>query len=139
PNPAMPPPAIVRFGLRTAAQKIGIKPEMSVAVMNAPLDYEALLGDMPEGVELVEESPRPLPITLWFTHDFDGLLSDLDAMRRLAPRTRLWIVWQKGTNNGVTFNSIMTVGREIGLALSKLCAVNESWAAVWLTPKRIRK
>jgi CheY-like chemotaxis protein len=134
--PSVPPPAIERFGGRSAAQKIGIKPEMRVGVIDPAADYEALLGALPDGVELIEDPAKPQPLTLWFVHSFDGLMNSLDAMRRLAPRTHLWVVWRKGGNREVTFYSILTAGSEVGLALSKLCAVNTQWSAVWLVPRR---
>ena len=111
-NAAVPPPAIVRFGERTAAQKIGIKPGMKI--------------------EFLEEPAKPQDVTLWFIHDFDGLMSALNRMRRLAPHTRMWMVWRKGARRDVTFHSIVTAGAEVGLALSKLCAVDAVWSAVWL-------
>ena len=37
--------------LRNAtAEKLGIKPGMSMAVLNAPANLEALLGELPDGV-----------------------------------------------------------------------------------------
>ena len=66
-------------------------------------------------------------------------MSSLAGMRRLAPRTRLWIVWRKGANRHVTYNSILKAGGEVGLVLSKLCAVNEEWSAVWLVQHKVGK
>ena len=138
-NAALPPPAIVRFGGRTAAQKIGIKAGMKVAAMDAVAGYEELLGALPDEVEFFEDPAKPQDLTLWFIHDFDGLMSSLAGMRRLASRTRLWIVWRKGANRHVTYNSILKAGGEVGLVLSKLCAVNDTWSAVWLVQRKVGK
>jgi hypothetical protein len=138
-QPSIPPPAIERFGGRSAAQKIGIKPGMRVAVIDPAPGYEALLGALPDGAELIEDPAKPQLLTLWFIHSFDGLMNSLDAMRRIAPRTRLWIVWRKGGTREVTFHSILTAGSEVGLALSKLCAVNTQWSAVWLVPRKTNR
>ena len=138
-NAALPPPAIVRFGGRTAAQKIGIKRGMKVAVIDAVAEYEELLGALPDDVEFLEDPAKPQELTLWFLHDFDGLMSALNRMRRLAPRTRMWMVWRKGTRRDVTFHSIVTAAAEVGLALSKLCAVDAVWSAVWLVPRKVAK
>ena len=138
PNPAVPPPDIVRFGGRSAAQKIGIKAGMTVGLIDAAPDYQALLGALPEGVEFLEEPAKPQALTLWFLHYFDGVMNALDGMRRVAARTRLWMVWRKGGKREVTFYSILTAAAEVGLALSKLCAVNAEWSAVWLVPRKVK-
>ena len=137
-NAAVPPPAIVRFGERKAAQKIGIKPGMKIAVIDAVAGYEELLSGLPD-IEFLEEPAKPQDVTLWFIHDFDGLMSALNRMRRLAPHTRMWMVWRKGARRDVTFHSIVTAGAEVGLALSKLCAVDAVWSAVWLVPRKVAK
>ena len=109
-NAALPPPAMVRFGGRTAAQKIGIKAGMKVAAIDAVAGYEELLGALPHEVEFLEDPVKPQDLTLWFIHDFDGLLS-----------------------------SLLKAGGEVGLALSKLCAVNDTWSAVWLVQRKVGK
>ncbi len=138
-NAALPPLAIVRFRGRTAAQKIGIKPGMKVAVIDAVAGYEELPGALPDDIEFLKDPAKPLDVTLWFIHDFDGLMSALDRMRRLAPRTRMWMVWRKGARRDITFHSIVAAGAEVGLALSKLCAVEAVWSAVWLVPRKVAK
>ena len=44
-----------RYGSRTVAQKLGIKEGSTVAVIDAPRDYAAALGELPAGVEIVED------------------------------------------------------------------------------------
>lgn len=117
-NAALPPPVIVRFGGRTAAQKIGIKAGMKVAAMDAAAGYEELPGALPDEVDFYEDPAKPQDLT---------------------PQTRLWIVWQKGANKHVSYNSILKAGGEVGLSLSKLCAVNDTWSAVWLVQRKVGK
>ena len=58
-----------RYASRSKAQKLGIKEGSTVALFDAPRDYAAVLGEMPAGVELVEEPDSVHPVTLWFVRD----------------------------------------------------------------------
>ena len=87
-NPIAPPGVMERYGSRTKAQKLGIKQGSTVAVIDPPRDYEAVLGDLPEGVELVENPASVHPVTLWFVRDPEACLAALRRMRAIAAKTK---------------------------------------------------
>ncbi len=128
-NPIIPTPMMERYGNRTVAQKLGIKEASSVAVIDAPRDYASALGPLPENVDLIEDPDDTHPVTLWFVLDPGALQSALRRMRALAAKTKLWIVWRKGTGV-LTDKSVRELANGADLVDYKICAVNSQWSAM---------
>lgn len=128
-NPVRPPGIMERYSTRTVAQKLGIKEGSSVAVLDAPRDYAAALSPLPGNVDLFEDPSEPQAVTLWFVRDPGALQLALRRMRTLASRTRLWIIWRKGTGV-LTDKSVRELANSAGLVDYKICAVNSQWSAM---------
>ncbi|HWE50868.1 MAG TPA: hypothetical protein VG273_13830 [Bryobacteraceae bacterium] len=136
-SPAMPPTVMERYGNRSVAQKLGIKEGTTVALFDPPRDYAAVLGELPEGVELVEDPEDIHPVTLWFVRDPRELQATLPRHRVLAARSKLWIVWTKGATNGLTGAYIREAAIEAGLVDYKICAVNARWSGMAFARKKL--
>jgi CheY-like chemotaxis protein len=128
-----PPQMMERAAWKSAAQKLGLEADSVVSVVQPPRDFPGLLGDFPASVEFQEEQA---PLTLWFIHEMDELLSSLRRMRAVATSTKLWILWRKGSANGVTQNSLRETAREFGLVDYKICSVDKRWSAMLFTRKK---
>ena len=134
-DPVTPPGIMARLREKSAAQKLGIEPGAAVAVIEPPRDFPGLLGAVPESVEFTEDHA---PVTLWFVHDREGLLDSLRRMRTVAARTRLWLLWRKGSSgHGLTQNALRETMREVGLVDYKICAVDERWSGMLFTRKKV--
>jgi CheY-like chemotaxis protein len=131
-NPIKPAAMMDRYVSRTAAQKLGIKESSSVSLIDPPRDYIKVLGELPAGVELIEEPHASAPVTLCFVRDPHSLQRTLSRVRILAGATKLWIVWPKGGSqaSGVTERSVREHALELGLVDYKICSVNEVWSAM---------
>jgi hypothetical protein len=129
-DPVIPPGVMERYGSRTVAQKLGIKEGSTVAVIDAPRDYAAALGALPEGVEIAEDPASVEAVTLWFVRDSREYQAGLRAMQAIAARTKLWVVWRKGVKDGLTDRKVREAAIEAGLVDYKICAVNEQWSAM---------
>jgi CheY-like chemotaxis protein len=129
-NPIAPPGVMERYGSRTKAQKLGIKEGSTVAVVDPPHDYETVLGDLGEGVELVENPAAVHPVTLWFVRDPAAVLAALRRMHAIAPRTRLWILRPKGPKSQLNETFLREAGNEVGLVDYKICAINDYWTGM---------
>lgn len=135
-NPIAPPGVMERYGSRTKAQKLGIKPDSRVAVIDPPRDYESVLGDLGEGVELVENPSEILPVTLWFVRDPDTFIAALRRMRAIADKTRLWVVRPKGPKSLLNENLLRSAANEVGLVDYKICAVGDHWTGIVFARRR---
>jgi len=128
-NPVRPPRMMERYGTRTVAEKLGVKAGATVGVVDPPRDYAAALGKLPEGVDLVEEPDDAVAITLWFVRDPGALQKALRSMRAIAAKTKLWIVWRKGTGV-LTDRIVRELANSVELVDYKICAVDAQWSAM---------
>jgi hypothetical protein len=132
---AVPPSPEERYKHRTVAQKLGIRENSTVGVVDPPRDYAAAIGPLPEGAELIENPRSPAALTVWFVHHEEGLLRALPRMRAAAAKTKLWISWRKGVRefNG---NAVRICGIEYGLVDYKICALGDRWSAMAFARKK---
>lgn len=133
PNPVVPPQMMDRYANKTAAQKLGIKPGTKVNILDAPRNYDSVLGPLPEGATLVEDATETAPVTLWFVEDPDKLRSRLRAMAKRANQTKLWILWRKGQARSagcLNEQSLRGYAIAAGLVDYKVCRVNDTWSAL---------
>lgn len=122
---------------RTTAEKLGIKTGARVALIDPPADYPRVLGKLPDGVSLEEQTEETLPLTLWFIRDPDGYLAGLGQMRKRALTSRIWIIYPKGRNaSGLTQSLIREAALSVGLVDYKVCSVNEVWTGLLFTRKK---
>src|SRR5438067_11124282 len=125
-------------------QKLGIKPGAHVVLVDAPVNFEAELQPLPEGVNLVFKSgagfqpaggqdvrPTSLEgkaavVLAFYTQRaaFDSAFKDLAA--GLQPAGGLWIAWPKkssGVPTDLNEHLIREIGLAAGLVDNKVCAV----------------
>jgi CheY-like chemotaxis protein len=133
-SPITPPRMMDRYREKSAAEKIGITASARVAVVDTPRDFPDLLGALPGAVEFQEE---PAPLTLWFVHDREGLMESLREMRTRAEKTKLWLLWRKGSaGGGLTQNALREATNAVGLVDYKICAVDAHWSAMLFARKK---
>ncbi len=128
-----PPGIMERAQDKSSAQKLGIEAGAMVCVVEPPRDFPNILGDLPDEVDF---EAKAAPVTLWFVDDREDLLASLGRMRSVAPHTRLWLLWRKGSVGGLTQNSLRELTREVGLVDYKICSVDSRWSAMLFAVKK---
>ncbi|HEY6986983.1 MAG TPA: hypothetical protein VH369_01290 [Bryobacteraceae bacterium] len=126
----VPTPMMKRYAMRTTAQKLGITADSTVAVIDPPRDYLTVLGDLPAGVQFIED--RVASVTLCFVHDLPSLQERMSERRRLARTSKLWFCWRKGKTavSGLSGNSIRAAAVALGLIDYKICSLNAVWSGM---------
>jgi predicted CoA-binding protein len=120
--------------------KLGIKPGMSVSVVNAPADYEDLLEDPPKDVRYVRSVTESVDIV----HVFSTSRRELqELLTKLVSRIRkdgvVWVSWPKKSAQvatDITEDAIREVAFPLGLVDVKVCAVSEVWSGLKLVIRR---
>jgi CheY-like chemotaxis protein len=126
-NPVVPAQMMARYASRSAAWKLGIREGAMAALIDPPRNYASVIGELPAGASLEDAPDEPRPITLWFVQDAAACREALPGMRKLAARTKLWIVWRKGS--GVTQPFLRLSAAAVGLVDYKICSVDATWSA----------
>ena len=132
--PVVPASTLAGYSGTPLPRKLGIKAGATVALVDAPPDFERTLGELPEGVAVRRGvSGRPDVIIL-FTMERARLEAGVPKMRdSMAGGGRLWLAWPKKASGVVTDVSEPVV-REIGLAAGlvdyKICAIDATWSGL---------
>lgn len=116
------------------AQKLGVKPGVTLAALSAPRNYATLLRPLPAGVKIQSKLGRAAP----FIHFFSKRRAELarrfpSFARALTSDGTLWISWPKGTSGvatDLTEDVVRTIGLATGLVDVKVCAVDDVWSGL---------
>lgn len=116
------------------ARKVGIKPGARVALLGAPDSFDALGGELPEGVGVHRRLRGAFDVIVAFNVRSAALERQLPALRAaLARGGGLWLAWPKRTS-GVQTDLGEGVVRELGLSIglvdNKICAIDATWSGL---------
>jgi hypothetical protein len=128
------------YSKRPLAEKLGIRPDQRVAILNPPEGYERTLGPLPDGVQRAASARGPLHLIQFFTVDRKELEKRVPVLARaLRDDGALWVSWPKGASGvrtDVNENVVRQVGLANGLVDVKVCAVDEVWSGLKLVIRR---
>jgi hypothetical protein len=117
-------------------QKLGIKPNHRVALVDAPKGFLATLGKMPSGVEIADaiDGGGRFDVIVFFVLEQARLHKRFAGVaKRLDPSGGFWVSWPKrasGVATDVTENTVRDVALAAGLVDNKVCAIDETWSAL---------
>jgi hypothetical protein len=119
---------------KSLAQKLGLKPGYRVSVLNAPRDYETIMGELPQGVVLVHELVGPFDLIHFFTQTRKELEKKFPVLKlELSNSGGLWVSWPKassGLETDLIGNIVREIGLKNGLVDVKIASINETWSAL---------
>ncbi|WP_133498321.1 DUF3052 family protein [Cognatilysobacter terrigena] len=122
------------------AAKLGYAPSIRVLLIDAPVDYQSLLGDMPSGVTFVAKPGAGVRIAHVFSTSLSDLASRLaDLASQLPADTPIWVSWPKKASKvptDITEDRIRDVALPLGLVDVKVCAVDAVWSALKLVRRK---
>lgn len=119
------------------ARKLGLKPGMTVRLLDAPDGYWDLFGGEVDEMDLVRldaEEDTEAAFTHLFARRLDALRERFAAARAgLAEDGMVWASWPKkssGVESEVGRAEVMEAGKAAGLVDVKVCAVDETWSGL---------
>src|SRR5262245_54749568 len=111
------------------AKKLGIAPPMTLVSIDAPREYRAWLGKLPDGVNIVAGSARPLRAVHVFATSRVLLEKRLAGLRRSLEQSGfVWVSWPKKAarvDTDITEDTIREIALPLGFVDVKVCAVSE--------------
>jgi hypothetical protein len=128
-------PRQMMHSTRSTAQKLGIRENARVLLIDPPSNYLKVLGTLPAGVEFLEEAGAKAEVTLWFVLEPESFERALPARRKLAAQSKLWIVWKKGNPKGLNGNRVREAAMAMGLVDYKICSLDGVWSGIALSVK----
>ncbi len=119
-------------------RKLGIKAGMTIALINAPENYDDLLAPLPDDLvrfEDVESAPQgKVDFVQCFVKQRDDLEAIFPALKALIRKDgMIWISWYKKAAKiptDVTDGVVRDLGLSHGLVDVKVAAVDERWSGL---------
>lgn len=122
------------------SKKLGLKPPLTLAAIDAPREYRTWLGVLPDGVRIVSKAGKPLEAAHLFVTSRAVLKKNLTAFRKqLEQAGFVWVSWPKRSSNvgtDITEDAIREIALPMGFVDIKVCAVSEVWSGLKLVIRR---
>ena len=140
-NPVKPDSNLAGYSGTPLPKKLGIKENMTVALVNEPKDFETTLGELPAGVTLKKKATGKEELIIWFLRLRAELVDRINEMRELTGVGGIWLVGPKQAS-GLKTDSTQTIVRETGLANGlvdyKVCAVDATWSGLKFAVRKVK-
>lgn len=121
---------------KSVAQKLMIKPDYKVLFVNAPEGYEEILGKLPYGVIVLQDTAKGIDLIQVFVTSEAELEAHLSILPPLLkPNGILWVSYPKGTSKipvDVNRNIINSYANTKGLQGVAMIAIDKTWSALRL-------
>ena len=124
-------------------KKLGIKSDITIALIKAPRDFLETLGTLPHGVTIRKQPSSQTDLIILFAEtQADLRISVLKIAAALTPNGRLWIAWRKKTSE-TTANLTQAAVRKTGLAMGlvdyKICSIDPIWTALLFAKRKTKE
>ena len=124
-------------------RKLGIEDEQRLAFLNAPDDFAATVGELPESAQLRAGARGKLDVIVLFVTRRAELGRRIEALgRSIHPDGGLWVAWPKrasGVETDMTEDVVRELALPLGLVDNKVCAIDDTWSGlrvVWRKERR---
>jgi hypothetical protein len=121
-------------------QKLGIAPGMTLHVIDAPVDYAALIAPVGAEVAFATRITGDVDVLHAFVTRRRRLREVLDRCRaRLGPDAVVWVSWPKKTSgiaSEITEDAIREAALPLGFVDVKVCAVDATWSGLKLVVRK---
>ena len=124
-------------------RKLGIEDEQRLAFLNAPDDFAATVGELPESAQLRAGARGKLDVIVLFVTRRAELGRRIKALgRSIHPDGALWVAWPKrasGVETDMTEDVVRELALPLGLVDNKVCAIDDTWSGlrvVWRKERR---
>lgn len=124
---------------RPLAQKLGIKPDSVVVLIDAPGDLERILEPLPPGTTLRRGNRGRREMTIWFVTSRHELQRRFTAVAKSVGEGTLWMAWPKRSSEidtDLSEDVIRDAALAAGMVDTKVCAIDETWSGLRLTLRR---
>ena len=122
-------------------QKLGIKPGMTLHVVDAPMDYARLIAPVGAKVAFATRLSKEVELLHAFVTRTGRLEEVLDRARAgLGSDAIVWISWPKkaaGLASEVTEDTVRDMALPLGFVDVKVCAVDDTWSGLKLVVRKV--
>jgi hypothetical protein len=138
---AVPESSFAGYAGAPLVKKLGIRPQMTVALLDPPPGFEQNLPGLPEGVSWCSQAGTPCDLVIWFVHTYQELVENLPRVQPGVGKAGLWVAWPKkssGIASDLTQVNVRKLGLAAGLVDYKVSAIDETWTGLRFAVRKPR-
>jgi hypothetical protein len=132
-NPVAPTSSMDAYAGQALPKKLGLKPGITVALMNAPEGFVQLLEPVPEGARFKDDDAAGCEMAIWFVRSQSELAQAVQSASGVKALLSLWFAWPKQAS-GLSTDLTQQVVRKTGLANEwvdyKICSIDSTWSGL---------
>ncbi len=122
-------------------KKLGVKEGSRVTLLNAPVDFDETLGELPNRVIVRHRAEGESDVIVLFEKQFSNFKLSFGRAAELMPESggMLWVAWPKKAarmDTDLDENLIRDFGLAAGLVDTKVCAIDETWSGLRFSRRR---
>ena len=121
-------------------KKLGVKEGSRVAWLSAPGHFDALLGELPDGVSVARRLSGGIDVLVQFATSRAELRRRLPKLKdAVFPAGAAWVSWPKrssGVATDITEDTIREDALPLGLVDVKVAAIDETWSGLKLVVRK---
>ncbi|MFC1547259.1 hypothetical protein ACFL5M_01905 [Candidatus Neomarinimicrobiota bacterium] len=139
-DPIVPESLFAGYAGKPLAQKLGIKPDMTVCLLDAPENFRDTLSPLPEEVQLPNKVVAPCDLTIGFVRTRTELLRSMALFVQQAAYGPVWMAWPKqaaGTGSDLTQQVVRESGLAAGLVDYKICSIDGTWSGLLFVRRKV--
>ena len=124
---------------KSTAEKLGAKPGFKIALLASPKGFADSLKPWPAKVAFTARPDAAADLFLCFARAERELQAHLLALRGVADRQTLWLVWPKkasGVKSDLDGNVVRTTGLAAGWVDFKVCSIDATWSGLAFKRRR---
>lgn len=133
-EPVKPRPLMERYAGSGLMRKLGLKPGMVCALLQAPEGFEESIDDLPEDLEFQPKITAATTLAIWFVRTRAEMEFAVDrASLRLPQGASLWIVYPKRSGRypaDFIMTDVRAAALSAGMVDYKVCAVDDDWTGL---------
>ncbi len=132
-DPVVPRSIFEPYSGTPLLKKLGIKPNSSIALIDAPDGFSKTLGRLPEGAKLIDKPSRDCSLTIWFVRSSKELNRRIKRIATNLNDGLIWVAWPKKTSaivSDLSQLSVRAAGLARGLVDFKVCAIDATWSGL---------
>jgi hypothetical protein len=124
-------------------KKLGIKPNITLVLINPPRQFTETLGALPRSVRIQKRTSSQSDLIILFAETQEKLRNRMvKVSANLGPKGKLWIAWRKKasmTATDVTQSTVRKTGLVLGFVDYKVCSINATWTGLLFARRKLKK
>jgi len=122
------------YSKKSLVEKLGIKKDLSILVVNSPYNYESLIGGITAKIKISKKYEGKYNFIHFFCDDIVQLKNEFPVLKQfLEYNGAFWVSWPKKSskiNTDLNENIIREIGMENGLVDVKVISINDVWSGL---------